>query len=87
MQVDRLCLCGSQVIDVKVCGFIGISKIDFFNFSGTERVKIFWHASNEYFIYMHTYIYDIYMTMGFFVNSHLLAHYFILLRLNPSTLG
>ena len=23
----------------KVCGFIGISKIEFFNFSGTERVK------------------------------------------------
>ena len=23
----------------KVCGIIGISKIDFFNFSGTERIK------------------------------------------------
>ena len=23
----------------KVCGIIGISKIEFFNFSGTERIK------------------------------------------------
>ena len=34
MQVGELCICGSQV-----CGIIGISKIEFFNFSGTERVK------------------------------------------------
>ena len=42
MQVDRLHTCGSLVIDVKVCGIIGISKIEFFNFSGTERVKFMW---------------------------------------------
>ena len=39
MQVDRLCTCGSQVIDFKVCVIIGISKIEFFNFSDIERVK------------------------------------------------
>ena len=39
MQVDILCTCGCDVVDVKVCGTIGISKIEFFNFSGTERVK------------------------------------------------
>ena len=41
MRVGRLCTCGSQVIDVfvKVCEIIGISKIELFNFSGTERVK------------------------------------------------
>ena len=36
MQVDRLCACGSQVIDV--CAIVDFSKIEFFNFSGTERV-------------------------------------------------
>ena len=39
MQVDILCTCVSLVIDVKVCGIIGISKIKFFKFSGTKRVK------------------------------------------------
>ena len=33
MQVDRL------AIAFKVCGIIGISKIVFLDFSGTERVK------------------------------------------------
>ena len=37
MQVDRLCTHGSQVIEV--CVITDISKIEFFNFSGTERVK------------------------------------------------
>ena len=32
MQVDRLCTCDSLVIDIKVCGIIGISEIEFFNF-------------------------------------------------------
>ena len=39
-QVDRLCTCGPLVIDMfNVCGIKGISKISFFNFSGTESVK------------------------------------------------
>ena len=28
-----------KILMLKVCGIIGISKIEFFNFSGTERVK------------------------------------------------
>ena len=28
-----------ELLMFKVCGIIGISKIEFFNFSGTERVK------------------------------------------------
>ena len=44
MQVDRPCPCGSLVIIFKVCGIIEISKIEFFNFSNSERVKI---LSNE----------------------------------------
>ena len=28
-----------KLLMFKVCGIIGISKIEFFNFSGTERVK------------------------------------------------
>ena len=28
-----------ELLVFKVCGIIGISKIEFFNFSGTERVK------------------------------------------------
>ena len=39
IQVDRLHTCGSLVID-GVCGNIGISKIQFFNFVGAERVKL-----------------------------------------------
>ena len=40
MQVDRLCACVSLVIGIfKVDGIIGISKIEFFNFSSIERVK------------------------------------------------
>ena len=39
MRVDRLSTCGTQVIDFKVCVIIGISKNEFLNFSGTERVK------------------------------------------------
>ena len=38
MQVNRLCTCGSKVIDA-IEVIIDISKIKFFNFSGTERVK------------------------------------------------
>ena len=37
MHVDKLCFCGSLVIEVYEN--IGILKIEFFNFSGTERVK------------------------------------------------
>ena len=29
-----------QLLMFKVCGVIGISKIEFFNFSSTERVKL-----------------------------------------------
>ena len=39
MQVDRLCTCGSQVIDFNVCWIIGITKIVFSNISSTGRVK------------------------------------------------
>ena len=39
MQIDRLCTCGSLVIDV--CRIIKISKIEFFNFSGIERINYF----------------------------------------------
>ena len=38
--IDRLCTYGSLVIVFKVCGIIGISKIEFFK---TERVK---HSTN-----------------------------------------
>ena len=31
-----------KIFMFKVCGIIGISKIEFFNFSSTERVKAFW---------------------------------------------
>ena len=39
MEVDRLCTCGSLIIMFKFCGIIGISEIEFFNLSRTERVK------------------------------------------------
>ena len=39
MQVDRSFTCGSLVIVFKVCGIFRILKIEFFNFSSTERVK------------------------------------------------
>ena len=29
-----------KLLIFKVCGIIGISKIEFYNFSGTERVKL-----------------------------------------------
>ena len=29
-----------KLLKFKVCGIIGISKIEFFNYSGNERVKI-----------------------------------------------
>ena len=75
-----------KLLMFKVFAIIGFSKIEFFNFSGTERVKIFRHASYEYFKYIDTYIYNIYVAMGFLVNSHLLAHYFVLVRLSRSIL-
>ena len=28
-----------QLLMIKICGIIGISKVEFFNFSGTEKVK------------------------------------------------
>ena len=34
-----------KLLMFKVCGIIGISKIEFFNFSGTERVKILTNLS------------------------------------------
>ena len=47
MQVDRLCISGSLVF-----GITGASKIEFFNFSDTERVnytfvrtKLMWSKS------------------------------------------
>ena len=44
MQAERLCHCGSLVIIFKVYRITGIWKIEFFNFSNLERVKI---LSNE----------------------------------------
>ena len=40
MQVGRLSLVVRKLLMVKVRGITGISKIEFFNFSGTERVKL-----------------------------------------------
>ena len=37
MYVNRLCLCGYQVIDF--CGITGISKIELLNFFGSKKVK------------------------------------------------
>ena len=39
IQVDKLLACDSIVLMFKLRGIIRISKIEFFNFSGTERVK------------------------------------------------
>ena len=39
MQTHKLLTCVSVVIDVYVYGIIGISKIDFFNFSSTVRLE------------------------------------------------
>ena len=33
---------------VKFCGIIGISKIEFFNFSGTERVHVMTNEGYSY---------------------------------------
>ena len=38
MQVDRLCACVLKLLMFKVCAIVHFSKIEFFNFSGTERV-------------------------------------------------
>lgn len=38
-MIDTLCTCDFQVIDFKVCGIIGMSKIKFFKFSGTDIVN------------------------------------------------
>ena len=39
MQVNTLCRFGSQVVIFKLCRVIGISKLEFFNLSGAEKVK------------------------------------------------
>ena len=39
MQVDRLGTCSSQVVMLKVCVIIDLSKFEFFKFSRTETVK------------------------------------------------
>ena len=39
MQIDRLCSCGSLVIEVWCLWIYWNLKIEFFNFSSTERVK------------------------------------------------
>ena len=39
MQIDGICSCSSLVIEFEICRIIEISKIEFFNFSGTERIK------------------------------------------------
>ena len=39
MQVDRLCAWVLWLLMFKLCGVFGISKIEFFNFSSTERVN------------------------------------------------
>ena len=40
MQVDRLYTCGFLVLMFKIYGIIGISKIELFNFFGTERYMV-----------------------------------------------
>ena len=39
IQIDRLCSCGSLVIEIKIVKLLESQKIEFFNFPGTERVK------------------------------------------------
>ena len=39
MQVDKLCLVVLKLLTFKVCRIISISKIECFNFSGTDRVN------------------------------------------------
>ena len=38
-RVIDFALAALELLMIKVCGIIGISKIEFFNFSGTKRVK------------------------------------------------
>ena len=47
MQVDGLCTWVLKLLIFKVFQVTGISKIDFFNFSGTERVKDFQYVTRD----------------------------------------
>ena len=40
-QVNKPCTCSFLVRDVSVSQYFGISKMEFSNFSGTERLKQF----------------------------------------------
>ena len=47
MQVDGLCTWVLKLLIFQVFQVTGISKIDFFNFSGTERVKDFQYVTRD----------------------------------------
>ena len=41
MQVDRICKCGSLVIDAEILWRFGTSNLEFFNSSGRDRINLF----------------------------------------------
>lgn len=47
LQIDRLCACGSQVIDVYVLGNYRHLKSRGFQFLGTERVNLNYYLNKE----------------------------------------
>ena len=45
MQGDSLTLVALKLLMLKICGIVGISKIEFLNFSCKDRVESYSHAN------------------------------------------